>query len=221
VEPFEGIRRLEAIRGSLKPEEIMEPAKTSASEPKIVAFPENLPFSMAEIESYRSVHKLLATLANSPLGLQDTDTFAQQHKLENLRAHVLRFLWIFGSRGKLEEKPPAKLVVDANTYFANRGSEKTLAIWSFVEDTVFRVLSEFGVSCERLMLEGAREEDLVTGTGYLRYKGWVMSMSFEEKVGGKPALEALQTYAQKIERKYGAKAFRHFQEVNMSALFET
>jgi hypothetical protein len=35
VEPFEGMRRLEAIHASLKPEEIVEPAKTPTSETRI------------------------------------------------------------------------------------------------------------------------------------------------------------------------------------------
>ncbi len=219
VEPFEGIKRLEAIRASLMPEEIVEPAKVPKSKTKIADFPENLPFSKEETEAFKAVHKLLATIKRSSLGLQDTDTYAQQNKLKTRRAHLLRFLWILGCYGKFEKKN-AHLVVDATTYESNRGSEKTLAIWSFVKDTVFKVLSEFGVSCERVALKGVKEEDLATGTGYLRSKGWVMIMSFEEKVGGKAALKALQTYTRRLEEKYGKKAFRHFSDANMQILFE-
>jgi hypothetical protein len=221
VEPFQGISRLEAIHASLKPEEIMEPAKVPTPETRIADFPENLPFSKEETASFKAVHNLLGTLQHSSLGLWGTDTFAQQHKLENLRAHVLRFLWILGSCGKFEKEKCAYLVVDAGTYFANRGSEKTLAIWSFVEDTVFKVLSEFGVCCERVALKGVKEEDLTTGTGYLRYKGWVMRMSLEEKIGGIAALKALQTYTGRIDKKYGKKAFQHFLDVDLQILFET
>ena len=112
-------------------------------------------------------------------------------------------------------------MVDAGTYFANRGGEKTLAIWSFVEDTIFKVLSEFGVCCERVALKGVKEEDLTTGTGYLRYNGWVMRMSFEEKIGGTAALKTLQTYIRRVDKKYGKKAFQHFRDVNLQILFET
>jgi len=218
VEPFEGIRRLEAIRASLKPDEIVEPEKAPASETRIAEFPKNLPFSKEEAASFKAVHRLLATLVDSSLGLRDADTFAQQHKLENLRAHVLRFLWILGNYGKVENAK--HLVVDAETYIANRGSEKTLAIWSFVEDTVFRVLSEFGVCCERVVLKGVKEEDVTTGTGYLRGKGWVMKMSFEERIGGTAALKALQTYTRRLDEKYGKKAFHHFRSADMQFLFE-
>ncbi len=221
VEPFEGINRLEAIHASLKPDELVEPAKASTSKTRIADFPENLPFSKEETASFKAVHKLLATLERSSLGMQDTDTFAQQHKLENLRAHVLRFLWILGSFGKFEKEKNAHLVVEAETYLANRGSEKTLAIWSFMEGTVFKVLSEFGVCCERVALKGVKEEDLTTGTGYLRSKGWVMRMSFAEKIGGAAALKALKTYIQRVNEKYGKKAFQHFREVDMQIMFET
>jgi hypothetical protein len=219
VEPFEGISRLEAIRASLKPDESVEPAKAPQSKTRIVDFPENLPFK-EDVESFKAVHKLVADLEHSSFGLKDTDTFAQQHKLENQKAHVLRFLWIFGNYGKFENGKSGCLVVDAETYHASRGKEKTLSIWSFVQDVVFKVLAEFGVCCERVPLKGVKTEDLTTGTGYLRNRGWVMRLSFEEKVGGKAALKALQTYTQKADKKYGSRAFRHFREADMHILRE-
>ncbi|MBN1244890.1 DUF3795 domain-containing protein [Candidatus Bathyarchaeota archaeon] len=220
VEPFEGIKRLEAIRASLKPDEIVEPAKIPTSETRIADFPRNLPFSKEETASFKAVHNLLANLARSSLGLRGTDTFAQQHKLENQRAHVSRFLWLLGNYGKFEKETGTSLVVDAETYIDNRGSEKTLAIWSFVEDTVFKVLSEFGVCCERVALEGVDSDDLTTGTGYLRKKGWVLQMSFEEKVGSAATLKALQTYVQRLDNRYGARAFQRFRDADMQILLE-
>jgi hypothetical protein len=219
VEPFEGIGRLEAIRASLKPEEIVEPAKVQTPDTRIADFPENLPFSREETASFMAVHRLLSSIIRSPLGLRDTDTFAQRHNLEDRRAYVLRFLWILGRYGEFEKENSAYIVVDAGTYEANRGSEKRLAIWAFVKDTVFEVLSEFGVRCERAALKGVREEDLATGTGYLRGKGWVMKMSFEEKIGGAAALRALQAYTRRLDEEYGEKAFRHF-DADMQLLFE-
>jgi hypothetical protein len=218
VEPFEGISRLEAIHASLKPEEIVEPAKMPTIEARIVDFPENLPFSKEETAAFKAIHGLLATLQRSSLGLRDTGTFGQHYKLEYLRAHVLRFLWVLGNYGKFEKEKSAPLMIDARTYLASRGSEKTLAIWSFLKDTVFRVLSEFGVSCERIASKGVKEEDLVTGTDYLRRTGWIIKMSFDEKIGGTAVLNALQTYTRKLNKGYGKTAFKHFQDVDMRIL---
>ena len=161
---------------------------------------------------------MLANLGRSSLGLSDTDTFAQHHKLENLKIHVAKFLWILGAYGKFEIEKNAALVVDAKTYMANRGNQKTLAIWSFVKDHVFRALAEFGVCCELIALTEVKEEDLTTGTGYLRNKGWVMTMSFMDDIGGVAALNALQNYIQKLENKYGKKSFRYFVDANMQVL---
>ncbi len=193
-------------------------AKVPISETKIADFPKNLPFSKEEATSFKAIHKLLVAIRRSSLGLRDTDTFAQQHRLENRRAHVLRFLWILGRYGKVEKEKSAHLVVDAGTYEANRGSEKTLAIWSFVKETVFRALSEFGVCCDRVALKGVKEEALVTGTGYLRSRGWVVRMSFVERIGGKSTLKALQTYTRMLDEKYGKKAFQRFSEADMQIL---
>ena len=216
VEPFEGLTRLKAIRDSLKLDEIVEPAKIVSSKTRIVEFPKDLELK-EDVSSFKAVHSLLAALENSSLGLKDTDTFAQQHKLETRKAHILRFMWILANHGKLE-KDSMHLVVDAETYYVNRDKEKTLSIWSFVEDVVFKFLSEFGVCCERVALEGVKTEDLTTGTGYLRKKGWLMKMSFKEKIGGTDALKAMQTYAKRLDALYGSKAFKRFRQVDMTVL---
>ncbi|MCW4011145.1 MAG: DUF3795 domain-containing protein [Candidatus Bathyarchaeota archaeon] len=221
VEPFEGIKRLAVIRASLKADEFVEPAKSPSSETRTVDFPKNLPLSKKEAASFKAVHNLLSKIELSSLGLSSTDTFAQQHKLENLRTQLLRFLWIFGNYGKFENTKSLHLVVDAETYLANRGTAKKLAIWSFVEDTVFKVLNEFGVCCERVAITGAKIEDLTTGTGYLRKKGWVISLSFKEKIGETEVLKAFQLYSQKLDEKFGKNAFKQFSNADMQFLTET
>jgi len=219
VEPFEGVDRLSTIRASLKPEEIVNPAKVAVCEAITADFPIDLPFSKEEIVAFKAVHSLLVDLQHSSFGLRTTDAFAQQRELEKRRLFVLRFLWIFGCFGKMEEKSE-NLNIDANTYLLNRGNEKKLAIWPFVEETVFDVLGKFGVLCKRVALKGAKQEDLATGTGYLRGKGWIMKMSFSEQTGGTKALKALQIYARILDEKHGKKAFQHFSEADMQVLCE-
>lgn len=128
----------------LKPNEIVEPAKSVSSNTKIVEFPEN--FALKDAESFRAVHKLLSDLERSSFGLNNSDTFAQQHKLENQKAHVLRFLWALGNFGKPENE--IHLVVDAETVLNDRCKEKKPAIFSVVQRSVFKFLSKFGVCSE-------------------------------------------------------------------------
>ncbi len=215
VEPFEGIIRLMAVRALLKPDEITEPSKEIETENTVTDFPESLSVSSDEAASLKAVHDLLVILNSSSMGLQGADTFAQRHKLEILRAHVLRFLWIFGFNGRLEKEGTSSIVVEAETFLTNRGSEKTLAIWSFVDGTIFKILAEVGCHCERVMSKDLKSEDLVTGTGYLRNKGWKITLSLEQKAGGEGALKALQTYAHLLDMKYGKRAFQHFQVADM------
>ena len=122
------------------------------------------------------------------------------------------------TRNFIQEGNGAHLVVDAKTYEANRGSEKSLAIWSFVRDTVFKILPEFAVRCERVALEGVKEKDLTTAMGYLRGKGWVMTMAFDKAAGGFAAIKALHACTKKLDDKYSKRAFRYFSNVDMRVL---
>ena len=218
VEPFEGIKRLTKIHKALKPHDLVEPAKLTVKS-RLVAFPQNLT-TTENLSSFKAVHKLLVTISRSPLGLHNTDTFAQRHTLEKRKAHLLRFLWILGAYGKFEIEETAYLVVDAETYQANRGTEKTLSIWPFVEDVVFKTLAQFGVRCERLVLKGVTEDELITGTGYLRKRGWLMKLWLEEDVGY-TALKALNIYATELKRRYSSAGFQRFRKADMRRVLET
>lgn len=220
VEPFEGLTRLDALRASLQPDEIVEPETVAKSATRLVAFPEGLPVT-DDVAAFKAVYTLLASLEQSSLGLRDTDTFAQHHTLETQKAHVFRFLWILGTNGTMDSETASYLVVDAATYHASRGKEKRLAIWSFVQDVVFKGLADFGVCCELVALTGVTTEDVTTGTGYLRKRGWVIRMAFEGRIGGTAALHALQTYAKNLDKHFGSRAFQRFRRADMRILLET
>ena len=218
VEPFEGLKHLEEIRASLRQEDIVEAPTVPPLKTKIVDFPGDLPFSEDETKAFKTLHQLLATVKRSPLGLSDTDTYAQQNRLKNRRPVFFRFLYNFGLFGELRDEDGAHLVIDSKSYLTNRGSEKTLASWPFVKDTVFKVLLEFGVHSEFVELEDAPKKGVTTGTGYLRDKGWVMKLTFDDSAGGVSALKALKTYTTKLNENYGKKGFRYFADVDMRVL---
>ena len=220
IKPFEAMKRLKEIRASLNPDDIVEAPAVPQLEIKVVDLRRDLPFSKKETAAFKILHQVLADVKRSSLGLKDIDTFAQQQRLKNRIPYLLRLFWILGRFGDLQTENGSRLVVDAKTYIDNRGNEKDLASWSFVKDVIIKILSEFGVRCERVMLKGVKEKDLATPGGYLRSKGWLMMMTFDEKAGGVTALKALQTYARKLEEKYGRKAFRYFSDVDMQVLSE-
>jgi hypothetical protein len=219
VEPFEGLTRLAALRASLPPDAIVEPATVTPSKTRLVAFPEDLPVTN-DVAAFKAVYTLLASLACSSLGLSNPDTFAQHHTLETHKAHLFRFLWILGTHGTLESETASHLVVDAATYHANRGREKRLALWAFVHDVVFKGLAELGVCCDRVVLTGVKTEDVTTGTGYLRKRGWVIRLSFAERIGGTAALHALHTYATTLDEHFGSRGLQRFRRADMRILLE-
>ena len=211
IKPFEGMKRLEKIRASLNPDDIVEAPKVPPLKTKIINFPKDLPFSGEKTAAFKTLHQLLASIKRSSLGLKDTDIFAQQQRLKNRIPVFMRLLWILGRFGELKEEDGAHLVVDAKTYLDNHGNPT----WSFVKDVIFKILSEFGVHCERVVSKGTKEKDLTTPGGYLRDKGWMVRMTIDEKAGGVAALRALQTYAKKLDEKYGRRAFRYFSNAGM------
>lgn len=220
IKPFEGMKQLEEVRASLDPDDIVEAPTVSQLKPKIVDLPKDLPFSKKETEGFKTLHQILTNIKRSSLGSKDIDLFAQQQRLTNRITHLLRFLWILGHFGSLKIEDGAHLVVNAKTYIDNRGSEKSLATWSFVKDVIFKSLAGFGVFCERSALKGVKEKDLTTPGGYLRSKGWVLRMTFEEEAGEVAGLRALKNYSKMLADKYGKKAFRYFKNVDMRVLSE-
>jgi hypothetical protein len=220
VKPFEGIDRLNNIRNSLTSDEIKEPKKLINSKIKISKFPENL-LPNKEVKSFKTIYNLLIDIKNSSLDLKDTDTFAQKQKLKKQKKHIFRLLWILGTYGKLIEKDLWYLEVDAKTFQNNRKNEKTLAILSFVQNVVFKALCKFGIYCEIIVLEGSKNEELTTNTGYLGKKGWNVRMCFDKKIGGSKTLRAFQTYVKVLNKKIGSRGLERFQKADMNVLLNT
>lgn len=214
IKPFEGLKRLESVRAALKPKDIVEAPKALPLKTKIIGFPEDLRFSEARRQAFRILHGILANIKRSSLGLSGIDTFPQQQRLRNRIPYFLRFLWIFGKYGESKQDDGGCLMVDAKTYIDNRGSEKTLATWTYVKDVIFKVLPEFGIHAELVPLIKRWKTEMEG----LRQKGWTMKISFEESAGGVDSLEALQTYTWKLDEMYGKRAFRYFRDVDMRVL---
>jgi len=205
IEPYEGIKHLDEIRASLGPEDIVEMTRVSVK-PRIVDFPDDLPFSKEEMSAFEALHRLLATV-----GCADGVSYARQAALKKRRRHLLKILWAFGLFGESKEEDGSHLVMDSETYLA----QKIHSSYSRVKD-YFKVLEEYGVCCEHVPLT---EEGWLTPGGALRKGGWFIKMSFDDDAGGVSALEALQSYAARLEN-YGKRAFRYFSQADMRVLLK-
>ena len=208
IEPYEGIKHLDEIRASLGPEEIVEPTKPPPFKPRTVDFPEDLPFSNEERSGFKALHRLMRTINTI-----DADTYVMQERLKKRRRHFLKLLWTFGLLGELKEEGGLHLVVDSETYAAQKIPSSSY--YSRAVKHYFGTLEEYGVHCEIVPL---METGWLTPGGALRKHGWFMKMSFDDNAGGVSALEALKSYAARLSEEYGKGAYRRFSKTDMRVL---
>ena len=123
---------------------------------------------------------------------------------------MLKILWAFGRFGEPREEGGSHLVMDSETYLA----QKIHSSYSRVKD-YFEALEEYGVHCEHVPL---MEEGWLTPTGALRKRGWFIKMSFDDDAGGVSTLRALQSYTARLYEKHGQRAFRYFSKADMRVL---
>ena len=218
IEPYEGLTHLKALRATLSPAAIVKAVKRPPLEARIVEFPRSLPFSPTQTAGFKELHRLLSTIKGATLGLRGTDTYAQQARLEKRQHHFARLLWIFGRFGEVHEENGVHLSVDSAKYIANRGSEAQLGNWAFVKTVVFKVFPEHDVHVELVPLNTGTEKEYLVPSGWLRNKGWVMTLRFGATAGGQSALKALQVYAHRLDEAHGKGAFRYFSDADMRVL---
>lgn len=204
IEPYLGIKHLDEIRQTIAAGDIIE-IKRFSMHPKMVAFPNDLPFSKDEISGYQSLHQILASLE-----VMDNVSYARQFILQKNRKQLLKILWAFGRFGELKEEDGSHLMLDSEIY----SSQKISSYYSKVQ-AYFSLFEKYGVHSEIVPLQ---ETDWVTPTGALRKTGWLMKLSFDEKIGGSLTVKALKNYALKLDEKYDKNAFRYFSRGDVRVL---
>jgi hypothetical protein len=215
IEPFEALDRLQRIRATVRPDEIVEAQTVPPLKAKIAEFPDSL--TGPQSANFKQVHSMLMTLKESTLGGVDADLAVQQHRLKNRVKHLFRFLWILAAYGQLEEANGQAIVIDPETYKNNRGSETQLMVLSTLEGVIFSNLAEVGVEAKIVELA----KDWKTPMGFLRMGSWKMKLTFTEKLGGLASLNAFQEYGKALKKKHGKRAFRYFKDADMSVLVGT
>ena len=204
IEPYEGIKHLNEIRQTIGAEEIVA-IKPFSVRPKIVAFPDDLPFTKDEISAYQSLYQIIATLEVS-----ENISYARKFTLEKNRNKLLKILWAFSRFGESKKDNGSYLSLNSEVY----SSQQINSYYSKVQDYIEQ-LESYGVHCEIVPLQ---EKGWVTPSGALRKTGWLMKLSFDEKIGCL-TVKALKNYALKLDEKYGKNAFRYFSKGDMRVLF--
>jgi len=209
IGPFEHLRHLEKIRASLDPKDIKK-AKVSTIKPRVVDFPDDLPFSPEETSAYRALYQLLVKIA-----FISGNTYAQQAELKKRKEYLFKLLWTFGVFGELKQEDGSHLKINSEIYF----SHKFIGQWRKVS-LCFEILKGYGVHCELVPLtkEMYGKDGWLTPMGWLKKSEWFIKMSFDNKAGGVSALQALKNYTARLEKEYGKQAFGYFKKADMQVL---
>jgi hypothetical protein len=204
VEPYELHRHLDEIRAALGPDEIVEMTRV-AVKPRLAGFPNDLPLSAEETMALQALHRLLGEV-----GTAESISYAEQAILQKRRQNLVKLLWALGLYGEPTREGGLYLVLDGETYLAQKIESDYSKLKGYLE-----ILAEHGVHCEHVPLikEGWR-----TPRGSLRKKGWLIKMSFGAEAGGTASLDALRSYAVRLDQQHGKAAFRRFSRADMRVL---
>jgi hypothetical protein len=113
VEPYEGLKQLDRIRKSLKPEEIKEMIPVSKL-PRIIPFPEKMPVGLEEKSAYQQIYRIVSSIE-----VGENISFARKTVLDKNRKQILKLLWAFGLIGELE-KGGESITLNSEQYSAQK-----------------------------------------------------------------------------------------------------
>jgi hypothetical protein len=204
IEPYEGIKHLDEIRGTLKSGDIVEMIPVSMV-PKIVPFPEEMPINTKVKSAYRQIHGIISSVE-----VGENVSYARHTEMTKNRKNILKLLWTFGLYGELERGGEI-LILSSEKY----STQKIASYHSKVQDYIL-ILKGYGLVCEIVPLENKVWR---TPGGALRKEGWYMEMSAKKGLNHE-IFRALKNYSKLLIENYGKHAFRYFAKADVRVLIK-
>jgi len=202
VEPYEGIKHLDEIRGTLKSVDIVEVIPVSKV-PQTVPFPEEMPFNKKAKSAYRKIHGIISSVE-----VGENVSCARLTEMVKNRKNILKLLWTFGLYGE-SVKGGEFLILSSEKYSAQK-----IASYQTKAQELILILGRYGLECEIVPLD---DRVWRTAGGALRREGWLMKMSAKKGLN-QEIFRALKNYAELLNKKYGKHAFRYFAKADMRVL---
>lgn len=210
IEPYEGMRHLQALRAALDPHRLIAPKPVPPLRTRMVDFPEA--FSHDEIIGLRALHKLMESVLRARAVL-----YVEQMVLKKHRHELLNLFWAFGRYGDFAPDS-AQLVIDGGKY----GSQPTFK--NIVRKRDNTLHSGLARSAELLQGLGVRVEHVP-----LTKQSWMLRMGFDEAAGGVAGLRALKRFAAELvemhgepiyagNSRYKGEAYARFSKADMRGL---
>lgn len=191
IEPYERVKHLEGIRATLDAEDtLVPPAEVKPIRARVARFPDDLPLPKEAAAALAAVHKLIVDVQSAR-----ADTVARHLLCKRRRPHMLGLLWATGCYGDLVENERMQLVLDGAVH-----GKRPEANW-FVRKRDNGFFGAVRQAAQLLEDLGARWEFASLGDG------WLFKLSFDERAGGQPTLEALKRYVARLVEQHGEPTY--------------
>lgn len=210
VGPWTSTDILMEIRSHLKSDQVL-PIKPITVDLKIVDFPRHLAMEEEEIETYRSIHKLITKV--EPL---KNLSYARVEVLKETRKYYLRLLWAFGIYSDMiDDDKSTILQLNSKDYFSEMSKTRHYSYKNVIEKR-FEHLTKFGVHLK--IVPDNKLEDIITPKNGIRKQGWKLTMAFDDKLHDIRGLQALKNLTIKLHGKHGIKGYTLFAKADMRIL---
>ncbi|MFX0022665.1 MAG: DUF3795 domain-containing protein [Candidatus Hermodarchaeota archaeon] len=211
IRMFDAMTNLKKIRNDLDKNEIKNP--------KLVSKKADLTKLKGEFENknYSKIYEKFVEIANSNLNIKGIDTIAGHEQYLARKDFLLRFIWMFGLYGKINEND---LRIDSATLYENR---KPISLPSNAEqwELYFNILKQFGIHCE---LE-IKVDELYTPGGYMRVKtpktnkpAYIIKMKVNPDLQKCQFFTMLNKFLSEFQIKTGKRAYTNFKKLNFNSL---
>ncbi len=212
IEPYEGMKHLNAIRIPLEAEDLVEPTPVMPLRTRMSEFPDSIALSGEDFTPLLVLHRLLARILTGY-----ADLYVRQIRIQKRRREILNLLWLFGRHGQLEEDG-GRLIIDGRV----QGTRKAFS--SVVRKRDNALHRSAAMAAELLQDLGVRVAHMP-----LARSAWRLEATFDEAAGGTPAMEALGRYTQHLVQchgepryagrsRYRGEAYARFSRADMSDL---
>jgi hypothetical protein len=201
VEPYCGIKHLLEIKKEIRDSEIKD-FKRFSTNIKFKEFPDQRKIAGNNSVALKKIYTFLTSV-----DIQNNVPYAKYITLKERRKKLLQFIYAIGLYGEFNADN-ACLELDGKTL----SSQKIPGIC--YHDRLmeyFDILKKHDIYC-KLVPEDIKE--LLTPTGYLKYEGWSIRMSYGDD-NKTDILKALQNYTARLNKLYQKNWFKHFNSVNL------
>jgi hypothetical protein len=198
IEPYAGLYRLNKIRQTIADKDFKD-FKTFSTKIKFVNFTPN------GQECLKKIYSVLTTIC-----VEENIPYVRLQVIEYKREQFIKILWAVGIFGNYN-KSFGCLELDSKTFM----SQKIHGMFYNLLLDYIKEFKKYDIHCEIVPLI---KRGWQTPLGGLRKEGWVFRLKFGDSLKGTKILELFKDYTNRLNKKYGNKAFKIFNTADLNIM---